>query len=85
MSKNSNDDRRTSMNPNNDAYHASEANHNNQIGAYDDDDLELSESGKQRRALYFEAQSAASNRGLVGICEAMLSFSQRNQKNKREK
>lgn len=38
MGRNSNDDRSDGMNPNNDAYHANEANHHNQIDAYDDDD-----------------------------------------------
>jgi hypothetical protein len=89
MSRNSNDDRSDSMNPNNDAYHASEANHNNQIGGYgddvDDDDVDLSESGKQRRARHFETLNAASNRGLVLLCDAMHSISQRSKKEQSEK
>jgi hypothetical protein len=40
MSRSSNDDRSDSMNPNNDAYSASEDNHRNQIGEFDDDDDE---------------------------------------------
>lgn len=38
MGRNSNDDRSDSMNPNNDAYSASENNRNNQTSSYDDDD-----------------------------------------------
>lgn len=38
MGRSSNDDRSDSMNPNNDAYSASEENHRNQTGSYDDDD-----------------------------------------------
>jgi len=38
MGRTPNDDRSDSMNPNNDAYWASEANHQNQTGGWDDDD-----------------------------------------------
>jgi hypothetical protein len=38
MGRSSNDDRSDSMNPNNDAYWASEENHRNQTGYYDDDE-----------------------------------------------
>ncbi|MBC3917101.1 hypothetical protein H8L32_06410 [Undibacterium sp. CY18W] len=85
MGRNSNDDRSDSMNPNNDAYHASEANRNNQIGAYDDDETGLSESDEQRRALPLETQNTASNRGLAGICDALLSISQQRRKEQTEK
>ncbi|BBB70216.1 hypothetical protein UNDYM_5963 (plasmid) [Undibacterium sp. YM2] len=84
MSRNSNDDRSNSMNPNNDAYHASEANRNNQIGAYDNDDVELSDSEKQQRAVSSETQSNAYNRGIAGICDALLSISQQTQNEKAE-
>jgi hypothetical protein len=59
MSGNSNDDRSDSMNPNNDAYHASESNRNGQIGGgFDDDDapVDYSEAAMQKypemRTLY---------------------------------
>lgn len=74
MSRNSNDDRSDSMNPNNDAYHASEANHHNQIGAYDDDDdvspVDYSEAAMQK---YLEMRTlCAFDDGSKDTCEITI-------------
>lgn len=62
MSRKSNDNRSDSLNPNNGAYHASEANRNNQTAAYDV--TEHSENDMRSRALPSESLNITSNRGL---------------------
>ncbi|MBC3873206.1 hypothetical protein [Undibacterium flavidum] len=57
MSRSSNDDRSDSMNPNNDAYCASEQNRMSQMGASDDDDSNNSVNVVPVRAHFFESQS----------------------------
>lgn len=55
MARSPNDDRSDSMNPNNDAYLASESNRANQIGANDDDD---DDSPRRSSGSYFSNYSA---------------------------